>query len=177
MTTAIPSRIHGHVRRWAALILLAGLAAAPLCQGADEPAEVAAPAWTVPPGWKKLDEQKAMRFATFRIGDQEADVIVSQFSGTVGGLLANVNRWRGQLRLEPLAEAQLADAVQPVAHPGFSGHTMRLKGADQHMLAAMIHDQQADRTWFIKLTAPPAVVDQHEAEFLAFARSLGQPAK
>ena len=166
--------------RWSviALVMVLGI---PACQGADEAAkaDVVAPTWVVPAGWKKLDEQKMMRFATFRAGDQATgvDVIVSQFGGTVGGTLANVNRWRGQVKLEPIAEAQLADVALPFAHPGFTGHTVRLKGADLHMLGAMVYDQQADRTWFVKITAPPAVVDQHEAAFLAFVRSIGQPTK
>jgi hypothetical protein len=34
--------------------------------------------------------------------DGKAEVTVSAFPGDTGGLLANLNRWRGQIGLEPV---------------------------------------------------------------------------
>jgi hypothetical protein len=50
---------------------------------------------------------------------------------------------------------------------------MRLNGPTQHMLAAAITEEKADRTWFVKATATPAQADAHEAAVKAFARSFG----
>ena len=115
-----------------------------------------------------------MRAATFQAGEGDAaiEVAVSQFPGDVGGMLANVNRWRGQVGLEPITEADLAANTKPFQNEGFKGVTMRLKGPTQHMLAAIITEEQAKRTWFVKATAAPAQADAHEAEVNEFARSF-----
>src|SRR5262249_6125594 len=48
-------------------------------------------------------------------GGAQAAVNVSMSSGTGGGLLANLNRWRGQLGLSPFAESDLAKETKSIA--------------------------------------------------------------
>ena len=140
-------------------------------------ARAAGTPWIVPAGWTQELQQRPMRAATFHTGKGEAaiEVAVSQFPGDVGGLLANVNRWRKQIGLEPISETELPTIIQPFENPGFKGYTMRLEGTTQHMLAAAITEQQADRTWFVKAVCSPAQADAHEATVEAFARSFGAP--
>lgn len=140
--------------------------------------EVPTPSWTVPAGWTKLDQQKPMRFATFTAGEgaNAVEVALSSFPGDVGGLWANVNRWRGQVALAPIPQEQLAANVTPFEVPGFTGNTMRLKGETQHMLGAAIKDTKNDRTWFVKVTGSPVAIDAQEVAFVAFAKSFA-PAK
>lgn len=154
----------------AVVLLIGGLAA----RVQAEDAAVAHPTWTVPAGWQKVAGEKPMRVATFTC--PEGEIAVSQFGGNAGGLLANVNRWRGQVGLEPVTAEQLPGVVQQFEIPGFAGATMRLKGESKHMLGAAIYEPKADRTWFIKLTTTPAVADAQEAAFVAFAKSF-VPAK
>jgi hypothetical protein len=136
--------------------------------------------YRVPEDWQERDEPGAMRVATFDVGqgDNAIEVAVSRFPGDVGGLLANVNRWRGQVGLGPVTEAELDGVVEPFdGSGGFHGHTMRLRGPDQHLLGAAIHEHGANRTWFVKVTAPPEVADQHAEAVFAFARSFGDAAR
>jgi hypothetical protein len=143
-------------------------------QAEDQPV----PQWSVPAGWTKLDQQKPMRYATYVAGEGAAkvEIQVSVFPGDVGGLHANVNRWRGQVGLPPITPDQLAANVTAFEVPGFTGHTMRLKGDAQHMLGAAVKDVKNDRTWFVKTTGTPAAIDAQDAAFTAFARSF-TPAK
>src|SRR2546423_3110689 len=75
----------------------------------------AAPAnvhWTAPSNW---EEQPATGFrkASFLIRGadrKQADVSVISFPETAGGLLANVNRWRNQLKLPAITDAAEAGA-------------------------------------------------------------------
>lgn len=153
--------------RWmSALVLVFALVATLPAQ--DEPA------WAVPAGWTRLEQQKPMRHATYTAGEgaTKVEVVLSCFPGDVGGLWANVNRWRGQVGLGPIPQDQLAANVQAFEVPGFTGHTMRLKGETQHMLGAAIKDVQAERTWFVKIQGVPAAIDAHEAAFIAFAKSF-----
>jgi hypothetical protein len=72
-------------------------------------------AWRLPEGWREVPGKSELRFATFRLGPDEAplEVTVVPFAGEAGGELANVNRWRsldlglndiGQDELDRIAE-------------------------------------------------------------------------
>lgn len=67
------------------------------------------PEWTLPEGWR---EEKAggERVATFKFGKADAplELAVTKLEGAGGGVLANVNRWRGQLGLQPIEESDLS---------------------------------------------------------------------
>jgi hypothetical protein len=56
--------------------------------------------WTIPASWRP-GPQAEMRYATFYLGPQESplELTVSKFGGVVGSVLANINRWRGQIGL------------------------------------------------------------------------------
>src|SRR5690349_3907522 len=62
--------------------------------------------WDTPEGWRAVIADQPMRVATFRAGPGDGvEVSVTAFPGDVGGLLANVNRWRGQVGLAPAQES------------------------------------------------------------------------
>jgi hypothetical protein len=62
--------------------------------------------WTLPSGWQQADEKQSMRYATLRFGPKDKPLEVS-ISAAGGSLLANINRWRGQIGLKPIADADL----------------------------------------------------------------------
>lgn len=68
------------------------------------------PRWTLPSGWKEERGAGGERLATLRFGrgDPLLELTVVRLEGTAGGALANVNRWRGQLGLEPVSAGELA---------------------------------------------------------------------
>jgi hypothetical protein len=71
--------------------------------------------WKTPEGWQRV-EGKPGRFATFQIGpkDQplELTVVPLERQGLAASVLANVNRWRGQIGLGPVGEAELEQTIQ-----------------------------------------------------------------
>jgi len=81
--------------------------------------------WEIPPGWKE-QPPSSMRVGSFLIqgtNGQTADVSVVPLSGMAGGDLANINRWRGQINLDPIEESELAQQSETIS-PG--GRRMRL---------------------------------------------------
>ena len=73
------------------------------------------PTWTLPEGWKDLPGSQ-FRFATIRTTESDAtgkplEITVSSAGGDV---LANVNRWRGQLNLKPIAASDMGEATKTV---------------------------------------------------------------
>ncbi len=77
------------------------------------------PKWTLPEGWVE-EPGSQMRFATIRIAADEGPLEMSVTPLAKGdgsfeaSLLANVNRWRGQFGLEPIAEGDLAQHAHKV---------------------------------------------------------------
>ncbi|MEO5718289.1 MAG: hypothetical protein ABIR29_06925, partial [Chthoniobacterales bacterium] len=73
--------------------------------------------WTAPAGW---EEQPASGFrkGSFLVrgaDGKKADVSVISFPEAAGGLLANVNRWRDQLKLAPITDVVQAGTPMEVA--------------------------------------------------------------
>jgi hypothetical protein len=143
--------------------------------GLPGPGAIAAMPWVVPAGWRRLEDAGPMRVATFvaEVSGRPVEIAVTQFPGDVGGVLANVNRWRGQMGLGPIDEAGLEGAVSRFGTDAWSGYAVRVRGPEQHMLAAGVHERSAGRTWFVRATGPEADLDALEPEFTAFSRSIG----
>lgn len=141
---------------------------------APEQAPAAAAPWTVPERWVTVPGERPMRLATFEIPDESGpiEVAVTQFPGRVGGELANINRWRGQMGLPAAAEADLENLLDRFEAPGYDAYIARVAGAEAHMLAVGVYEAAADRTWYVRATAPADAIDRVEPEVLAFARSI-----
>jgi hypothetical protein len=153
----------------------------------DEPdtatqSEEAAPAttdprypWAIPEGWVLDETPRRMRIATYMAptpsGDQE--VAVTRFPGRVGGELANINRWRGQMGLTPIAEADLEQYIERFSADGFDGYQVRIDSPQGVMLAAGVFDNSIEQTWFVRATLTEAAkADAIETDFFAMAKSI-----
>jgi hypothetical protein len=151
-----------------------GEAAAP-----EAPAEE--PKWSVPAQWVETPP-RAMLFKSFSVaGDAggKAEVTVSFFPGAVGGVLANVNRWRAQLSQKPVEAGALAgmtESVQTADGPAtmvdFTG-TDAKTGRAARMVAAIV--PHGGKTWFYKLIGDGAVVGQQKDSFVNFVKTADYP--
>jgi len=131
--------------------------------------------WIVPEGWREMPDNPPMRLATYIADGPHGDVeiAITRFPGDVGGMLANVNRWRSQMGLVPILEDELDDHLQEFGRPGFEGHFLRIEGVQSDMLAASIHETAADRTWFVRVITDSETADHVETEVFEFARTFG----
>jgi hypothetical protein len=128
--------------------------------------------WTLPAGWQ-AKPASGMRKATIAVGEG-AELAVTAFPGDVGGELANLNRWRSQLQVPPVAESELASAITRLEAGGLQIAVVDILGgpADKptRMLGAMV--PFAGATWFFKLVGPDAIVAKEKPAYLAFLQSL-----
>ena len=156
-------------------------AAAPF-QGQGAMADMAAPvaggqdlAWDAPPSWKPKPPSE-MRKASYDVPGG-CDLSVTAFPGDVGGELANVNRWRGQVGLEPLGAADLDASVSRIEPNGLKATLVELDGAGAQAGRAMIGAivPLGASTWFLKLSGPAAAVGAAKGDFLSFVRSVRAP--
>jgi len=123
--------------------------------------------WNLPEGWAELPVSRMVK-AKFQAGD--ATVSISDFPGTVGGDLANVNRWLGQIGLPTVGGDELSDLIQLKQMGGKPYKYVQLEGSSSGMDAAWIFD--GERSYFIKLTGSAASVKEQRANFEAFIVSF-----
>jgi hypothetical protein len=133
------------------------------------------PNWQVPAGWQEVSGGQFL-IAKFMLAG--AAVNVSRSTGDGGGLLSNVNRWRGQLGLEPLKnDMELAHLVPGMDLPG-GGHltivdftgTDSKTGKPARLVGAVV--PQSGQTWFYKLMGDANVVESQKAAFTQFVQGV-----
>lgn len=97
------------------------------------------PSWTTPEGWQQLpdDDPKNAgifpRVATLMISTEgePLELSVTSLNGDGGGLLSNINRWRGQMSLPPLKEIQPDDALKQLTVEGKTATLVNLLGTSR----------------------------------------------
>ena len=135
--------------------------------------------WILPPGWKE-EPATSMLLAKFSAGpaDARAEITVSSFPGDVGGLAANINRWRSQMSL-PVAEetgvAATATLVKEISVQSDKGSLVELDGTDAktgqagRLIGVVVpHEGQ---TWFFKMMGDGKVVSREKDAFLKFVQT------
>lgn len=128
-------------------------------------------AWTLPKGWTEK-RTGGIRYATLIPGKEGvADVSVTVLSGAAGGELANVNRWRGQIGLEPVAENALAGMRTAVKAKVGSINVYDMTGKGPRMLVGLVSTPDGN-TWFFKMVGDPAPVAGARADFLKLMESV-----
>jgi hypothetical protein len=128
--------------------------------------------WTAPPQWTPK-AGSAMRKGSYAVSGPEGvgDVSITAFPGDVGGNLANVNRWRGQLGLPPVSD--LESAVQPLDTNGLRMLVFDGANNGSRILGAIV--PRPGGMWFFKLTGPDALVARTKPAFLEFLQTVKAP--
>ncbi|MGA1205590.1 MAG: hypothetical protein ACO3ZW_07260 [Opitutales bacterium] len=137
-------------------------------------------AFEAPVGWTSKPPS-SMVLLSFQAGQPPqnmADVTVSAFPGDVGGQVANINRWRRQVGLQPVDEVTAAGLVTEREISGFPAWQVSLIGPIdasrvgepvKMVVAAVAHD---GKTWFFKLMGGESGVNDELASYEAFLTSV-----
>ena len=147
----------------------------------EDSAIPAKPNWRVPPGWRE-EPPSQMLLGKFTLeGDSgaKAEVTVSAFPGDVGGLLANINRWRGQVGLQGLAESDLSSNVTSLDVDGTKATVIDVNGVSPktgqktRLIGAIV--PRTGKTWFFKLSGDEQVAEKEKAAFVKFVQTIQFP--
>ncbi|HWA85055.1 MAG TPA: hypothetical protein VG710_02435 [Opitutus sp.] len=132
--------------------------------------------WDAPATWK-AQPLSAMRKGSFTVTGSDgaaADLSITAFPGDVGGLLANVNRWRGQVQLPPIGDSELATATTQLESRGLTFVVVDVANSPSpktdRILGAIVPFEGA--TWFFKLKGPDALVEQQKSAFMTFLQTV-----
>lgn len=119
-------------------------------------------------GWKEVVPSSSMVRQQFTAG--QATVSHSAFPGAVGGDLANLNRWRGQLGLGPVDLESVPAEISSRQVQGIEVRRVDLDNGERRLLVDMI--RYDGMTWFIKITGPVDAVEKELSRFNSHVQSL-----
>ncbi|MEM8865125.1 MAG: hypothetical protein AAGF31_06210 [Planctomycetota bacterium] len=130
-------------------------------------------AYKLPDGWVELPPN-SMRIANLRTSEDQdaATVTASRFPAVaaMSDVLANVNRWRGQVGLAPIDQTEVDDSKQSIQVDGAEGQLVEMIGDENAILAAMLI--RGGQVWFFKLTGTPDAANKQRDAFLTWIDSV-----
>jgi hypothetical protein len=129
-----------------------------------------------PEGWQERPDTMGLGRIVFKVteGDKTGDAAITPLGGQAGGLLANVNRWRSQLRLTPIDEDQLKNEAREIELDGKTASYVDLIGPDapERLRTLAVSQMRGERSWFITLKGPYDLVAKQKDAFEAFLKSV-----
>ncbi len=132
--------------------------------------------YTAPDGWSAT-KVSGMRRAAFEVieGDKKVEITVISLPQSGGERLANVNRWRNQIKLSDTTAEQLDKELQKIPLATATGDYVQLVGpADatpRESILAVLTDVSGS-TWFFKLKGDADLAEQQRERFQTFVRSV-----
>ncbi len=126
--------------------------------------------YDLPEGWQEAQGNGISLVALtapHEAGD--ANFTITRLGGG-GDVLPNINRWRGQVKLDPITEAELKEQVEEVEVDGIAGQLSVIEGPEDSILAVIL--QQDDAKWFFKLHGPTPTVKAEQERFREFLKSV-----
>jgi hypothetical protein len=143
-------------------------------------AMAANPQWTVPAGWQQ-GKASSVRRGSFNVkgpNGLSAEIAVTAFPGDVGGMLANINRWRSQIGLGPITADQVDALTKKLDVNGLAATQVEFTGdkppeGKSHpprMIVVTIPHE--GNSWFFKITGDAPLVEAQKETFLQFVKSV-----
>lgn len=121
-----------------------------------------------PAGWSR-GGGTSISLLSFQVEDGEEKVSVT-VTPAGGDLLANVNRWRGQIGLDPINRQQFEKDANELKAGDVSFNYFKLVGPQEAIWAAV--GNGAGRTWFVKLRGDKDLAQRETANFESFVKSF-----
>jgi hypothetical protein len=136
-------------------------------------------AWDMPGSWNESPNSSSILFAVFEAdgGAGPVRITVTKLRTDGGGVLANINRWRGQVGLGPVdkIENQPMALIQAGGSPAGLIDLASPEGVEaglERMMVVMLPRQQDNLTWYFKMTGPTAALDEQMPAFVSFVESV-----
>lgn len=147
---------------------------------AETAAQFETPEWIAPADWQPqpLGQMRKGSWQVTGVSGQTADVSVLVFPGDVGGVLANVNRWRQQVGLDLVTEENLGTVQVSIGdRPGqliaLQGPSQEGQTYPQGILGCIVNVE--GNTWFFKMAGDGPLVAEQQQAFNDFLQTVRMP--
>lgn len=143
-----------------------------------EAASFDSPKWAIPPAGWLTSAPNPMRKGSWTIAGTDgakAEITVTVFPGDVGGITANVNRWRGQLGLSPASESEINSSVESASVGNDAAKKFTIISSDQKRMTVALLIPKNNSTWFCKISGDATVVRIQIKNFLEFFKNSQLP--
>jgi hypothetical protein len=132
--------------------------------------------YDIPAGWQH-GKLSVMRKAAFVVqeGDKNVEITVVTLPPSSADVAANVNRWRGLLKLPAADEKEIAQAVKPIQIGDAAGSYVEILGPKDPVPQKAIFGAFAprgDQVWFITLRGDANLAEREKPRFEAFVKSI-----
>jgi hypothetical protein len=132
----------------------------------------------VPGDWKP-GVLNQFRVAAYNVGGSKggapAEVTVTPLGPAAGDLKANIDRWRGEIKLSPTTLGELAELTKSIEVDGQKADYVHLVGPEdaaprEATLGVIL--RRPDLVWFFKLRGPADVVEREKMQFEEYVKSV-----
>jgi len=150
--------------------------------GQERAEETPAFHWDTPEGWSERPTTPLRTLNFMVAGDPDAECYLTILDGDGGGLLANINRWYGQMAQDGITEEELEalDEYPLLGAPAkfvlIDGDFVGMGGgpAQEGFQIAGLANVQDGKAYFLKFTGPADIVTAELEAFKALAASIHQ---
>lgn len=144
----------------------------PAADAAPNTQTVVEPRLVMPATWK-AETPGQMQVARYSMAadGQAAEATVTTFPGDVGGLFANINRWRNQIGLESISQDQIGQGAQPLELNGTKATVVDMVNPQSHkrLIAAIV--PRDGQTWFFKLVGDESLVAREKEPLVLMVKN------
>lgn len=136
--------------------------------------------WDVPEGWTEAPSTSSFITAVFEAKGETGDarITVSNLSNDGGGVLQNINRWRGQVGLGPIQQFQ-DQPMTPITVAGEIAGLIDLSASEgvqaslERLMVVFTPRPDQGLTWYFKMSGPSATLETQQQAFTQFVESVG----
>ena len=127
--------------------------------------------WSAPDHWKP-GPASGMRLGSYVVErhSHTSEVTIISLPGNSGSLLANINRWRGQVGLGSIESKDLSSITETISIRGKDITFVTLHGTNGSIHAALF--KLKNSTVFVKHSGDKHTIDEESVIFEGFVRGL-----
>ena len=130
------------------------------------------PTWEAPEHWEQKPTTQ-MRIGNYAVTNDEGeslDFSITSFPGEVGGILANVNRWLGQVGMDKTDESGLSRYLSDRTIDEKPAKLVLAESDKQALYAAILFHE--GRSWFLKLMGDVKLARSEKENFIGLIDSF-----
>lgn len=127
--------------------------------------------WDIPSDWTP-GRMSAMRKAAYNVESDGKKAEITVIGLKPSGLTENINRWRGEIGLANITEAEAEAAATTIEVDGAESRMVVLDGGEGKQATAAVIVPKGQRMWFVKMKGDTEIVLKQVDAFKRFASSL-----